>query len=66
MGGARHHRAYAITELGRHLRQATEDQTNACFFGPWQALTPDEIDELAVRAKAVVQALSSYLNPSSL
>ena len=58
--------AYAITELGRHLRPATEDQTNAYFFGPWQALTPDEIDELAARAKAVVQALSSYLNPSSL
>jgi hypothetical protein len=48
---------FTLTDAGRNLRQAVEDQTDANFYGPWRALSTVEIDELDLRARAIVDAL---------
>ena len=48
---------FALTEAGRNLRQAVEDQTDANFYGPWRALSATELDELDARARVIVEAL---------
>ena len=48
---------YGLTEAGRNMRQAVEDQTDANFYGPWRALSPAEIDDLDARARAVIVGL---------
>ena len=45
---------FVLTEAGRNLRQAVEDQTNANFYGPWRALSAAEIDELEAVARRMV------------
>jgi hypothetical protein len=46
-----------LTDAGRNLRQAVEAQTDANFFGPWTDLPPNEIDDLAARARAIIIGL---------
>src|SRR5579859_571346 len=46
---------FALTDSGRALRQSIEDQTDAIFFAAWAELTPTEIDDLAGRARAIIE-----------
>lgn len=43
---ARSNGVYAVTEAGRQLRQAAEDETDCLFYAPWACLSDDETDEL--------------------
>ena len=50
---------FALTEAGRAMREAVEEQTDANFYGPWQALGPAELDELNARARVVLSVLKA-------